>query len=256
MHENKKTLRRRSPNMGNQVREVTHAHINCSGESVVRFLSYCSIHSPEIAVKYTNPLLECASILNGTIDLFMTGQCNAGDKFSRAARKREAYRIKANVKCVANLYCDTLGTSLGPVKLCSSSPDRTIYHPIRPCAKLGRYSLLHSTVYYLQQGRYQILFCRQNYQNSQFLLEDLKKIYFRDHLITCTNQQVTDVPIQLFSTDLNFRTIVNNYFITCAIRSAPMIETRRTMFGLNLFWQQKKTAGIPNASPIQRPHVR
>lgn len=88
--------------------------------------------SPEMAVKYTSPLLEWLKILNFVMDLFITGQFKAGERWSNAPRNREAYKIKARDRWAANRYCDTLGTSFGPSKR-SSNPDLTMYQPISPC---------------------------------------------------------------------------------------------------------------------------
>jgi len=55
-----------------------------------------------------------------------------GISMDRARDKESEYRMNAAARWEANLYWETRGTSLGSWNR-SSSPDLTIYQPIRPC---------------------------------------------------------------------------------------------------------------------------
>lgn len=81
-----------------------------------------------MAVKKTSPLAAIAS----TTNFFVTTPATlTGRRMRREFVSRKEYNTNANPRWEANLYCDTLGTSVGLSNL-SSKPDFTMYHPIKP----------------------------------------------------------------------------------------------------------------------------
>lgn len=81
-----------------------------------------------MAVKKTSPL---AAIARPTNFLVTTPDTLTGKIMRSEFVKRNEYNINAKPRWEANLYCDTLGTSVGLSNL-SSRPDFTMYHPIKP----------------------------------------------------------------------------------------------------------------------------
>lgn len=81
-----------------------------------------------MAVRKTRPL---AAIANPTNFLVTTPVTLTGRRMRNELVKRNEYSTNAKPKWEANLYCDTLGTSVGLSNL-FSRPDFTIYQPIKP----------------------------------------------------------------------------------------------------------------------------
>lgn len=81
-----------------------------------------------MAVRKTNPL---AAIAKPTNFLVATPVTLTGKSRRNEFVKRNEYNTNAKPRWEANLYCDTLGMSVGLLNL-SSRPDFTIYHPIKP----------------------------------------------------------------------------------------------------------------------------
>lgn len=87
-------------------------------------------YSPDSAVRKINPFENCANRLNlmASFDAFIT----CGEvRLLRHDQKNKEYNNKAEPRCAANLYWETLGTSDSPWNR-SSKPDFTMYQPNRP----------------------------------------------------------------------------------------------------------------------------
>lgn len=81
-----------------------------------------------MAVRKTSPL---AAIAIPTNFLVTTPVILTGKRMRIEFVRRNEYNKNAKPKWEANLYCDTLGISVGLSNL-FSRPDFTIYHPIKP----------------------------------------------------------------------------------------------------------------------------